>query len=107
MADSVTDAADRLLKSFKRPATLLIAVSGGSDSTGLLVALATLCATGRYPQITLRASTVDHALRAVLERLPVAYVDEAELLAADPGLHSFFDLDTPQDLAAASLLVRQ
>ena len=47
------------------------------------------------------------SLRAVLERLPVAYVDEAELLAADPGLHSFFDLDTPQDLAAASLLVRQ
>ena len=47
------------------------------------------------------------SLRAVLERLPVAYVDEAELLAADPGLHSFFDLDTPQDLAAASLLMRQ
>jgi tRNA(Ile)-lysidine synthase len=62
--DPVTNAADRLLKSFKRPATLLIAVSGGSDSTGLLVALATLCATGRYPQITLRACTVDHALRA-------------------------------------------
>lgn len=61
---SVADAACCLLDSFKRPATLLIAVSGGSDSTGLLVALATLCATGRYTHITLSACTVDHDLRA-------------------------------------------
>ncbi|MBN9052299.1 MAG: tRNA lysidine(34) synthetase TilS [Rhizobiales bacterium] len=60
----VVEAADRLLASFKRPARLLIAISGGSDSTGLLVALATLCAAGRYPHITLMACTVDHALRA-------------------------------------------
>ncbi|WP_337184953.1 tRNA lysidine(34) synthetase TilS [Shinella sp.] len=60
----VVEAADRLLASFKRPARLLIAISGGSDSTGLLVALATLCATGRHPHITLVACTVDHALRA-------------------------------------------
>jgi tRNA(Ile)-lysidine synthase len=46
-----------------RPATLLIAVSGGSDSTGLLVALAKLCATGRYPALTLHACTIDHGLR--------------------------------------------
>lgn len=39
------------------------------------------------------------SLRAALERVAVAYVDEAELLAADAGLDSFFDLDTPQDLA--------
>src|SRR5690606_131180 len=45
-------------------ARLMIAVSGGSDSTGLLVALATLCATGRHPHITLSACTVDHGLRA-------------------------------------------
>nr|WP_276553798.1 tRNA lysidine(34) synthetase TilS [Shinella kummerowiae] len=42
----------------------MVAISGGSDSTGLLVALATLCATGRYPGITLAACTIDHALRA-------------------------------------------
>ena len=64
-ADSpVVEAAGRFLNSFKRPATLLIAISGGSDSTGLLVALATLCATGRYPGITLSACTIDHGLRA-------------------------------------------
>lgn len=60
---SVVEATGRFLESFKRPARLLIAISGGSDSTGLLVALATLCATGRYPGITLCACTIDHALR--------------------------------------------
>lgn len=42
-----------------------------------------------------------HSLRALLEGLRVRYVDEAELLKADPQLRSFFDLDTPQDVARA------
>ncbi|MGA9665148.1 MAG: molybdenum cofactor guanylyltransferase [Gallionella sp.] len=42
-----------------------------------------------------------NSLRAVLEKLQVRYVDEAEMLKSDPGLRSFFDLDTPQDVAAA------
>lgn len=62
--NSVAEAAGCLLNSFERPTRLLIAISGGSDSTGLLVALATLCATGRYPGITLSACTIDHDLRA-------------------------------------------
>jgi len=41
------------------------------------------------------------SLRAALERLNVCYVDESDLRAADPGLRSFFDLDTPDDVAAA------
>ena len=41
------------------------------------------------------------SLRAALERLNVCYVGEAQLIAADPALRSFFDLDTPQDLATA------
>jgi tRNA(Ile)-lysidine synthase len=61
--DPVAEAAGHFLESFKRPAHLLIAISGGSDSVGLLVALATLCATGRYPGITLSACTIDHDLR--------------------------------------------
>jgi len=40
-----------------------------------------------------------NSLRAVLEQLQVRYVDEAELLKVDPALRSFFDLDTPQDVA--------
>ena len=44
------------------------------------------------------------SVRAALAELEVRYVDEAELRASDPGLRSFFDLDTPQDLAAARQL---
>jgi molybdopterin-guanine dinucleotide biosynthesis protein A len=42
-----------------------------------------------------------NSLRAVLEQLQVRYVNESELLKADPELRSFFDLDTPQDVASA------
>lgn len=53
------------------------------------------------PIRALLASDGKRSLREALERLPVRYVNEADLLAADPGLRSFFDLDTPQDLAKA------
>jgi molybdopterin-guanine dinucleotide biosynthesis protein A len=43
----------------------------------------------------------DISLRGVLKQLEVCYVDEGKLLAVDPGLRSFFDLDTPQDVAIA------
>ena len=51
----------------------------------------------------LRASlaTQQKGLRGVLKQLDVRYVDEAEMLEADPHLRSFFDLDTPQDVAQA------
>lgn len=42
------------------------------------------------------------SLRAALERIDVRYVDETALRATDSGMCSFFDLDTPQDLAAAA-----
>jgi len=51
-------------------------------------------------QLLLGASG-QHSFRALLERLRVCHVDEAQLLAADPQLRSFFDLDTPEDVAAA------
>ena len=41
------------------------------------------------------------SVRAALAQLNVLYVDESELLVADPGLRSFVDLDTPQDLVEA------
>ncbi|MGC2049752.1 MAG: molybdenum cofactor guanylyltransferase [Gallionella sp.] len=47
-----------------------------------------------------------NSLQAVLEKLDVCYVDEAEMMAADPGLRSFFDLDTPQDVARAKREMR-
>lgn len=48
------------------------------------------------------ASDGKHSLRVLLERLDVCYVDEAQLLEHDPQLRSFFDLDTPEDVAAVS-----
>ena len=47
------------------------------------------------------AAGANRSLRAVLGSLQVRYVGEAELVQADPGLRSFFDLDTPQDVAVA------
>ncbi len=40
-----------------------------------------------------------HSLRELLDQLQVRYVDESEIQAAD--LRSFFDLDTPEDVALA------
>jgi molybdopterin-guanine dinucleotide biosynthesis protein A len=56
----------------------------------------------------LRASLTaqQKGLRSALQQLDVRYVGEAEMLAADPHLRSFFDLDTPQDVEAARNGVR-
>ena len=42
-----------------------------------------------------------HSLLALLGKLQVRYVSEDEMLSVDPQLRSFFDLDTPQDVARA------
>jgi molybdopterin-guanine dinucleotide biosynthesis protein A len=42
-----------------------------------------------------------HSFRALLDKMQVCYVSEDEMLAVDPQLRSFFDLDTPQDVALA------
>jgi molybdopterin-guanine dinucleotide biosynthesis protein A len=42
-----------------------------------------------------------HSLRALLDKLQVCYVREEHLLEVDPQLRSFFDLDTPQNVARA------
>lgn len=43
----------------------------------------------------------DKSLLGALKQLQVCYVHQAELLKTDPQLRSFFDLDTPQDVATA------
>jgi tRNA(Ile)-lysidine synthase len=54
-------AALHFLKRLKLPCRLLVAYSGGGDSTGLLVALGALSAD--FPGVTIMAATVDHGLR--------------------------------------------
>lgn len=46
-------------------------------------------------------------VRAVLQRLDVRYVSEAELGGADAQRRSFIDLDTPQDVQAAMTLLEK
>lgn len=53
------EAADRFLRHLHRPTRILVAVSGGSDSTGLLVALSKRIGSNQ----SVCAVTVDHALR--------------------------------------------
>jgi molybdopterin-guanine dinucleotide biosynthesis protein A len=42
-----------------------------------------------------------HSFRALLDTLRVCYVSENQMRELDPLLRSFFDLDTPQDVAQA------
>ncbi|WP_183755703.1 tRNA lysidine(34) synthetase TilS [Rhizobium sp. BK181] len=57
-------AARRFLASLTKPTRILVAISGGSDSTGLLLALAEALKATPNSTISLCAATVDHTLRA-------------------------------------------
>ncbi len=69
----------RFLTSLKTPARILVAISGGSDSTGLLLLLSEVLKATPNPRISLCAATVDHALRS-------GSADEARDVAALCGL---------------------
>jgi tRNA(Ile)-lysidine synthase len=69
------EAADHFLASVEKPARLLVAISGGSDSTGLLLVLNHLLGQSGLSDISLVAATIDHALRP-------ASADEARAVAA-------------------------
>ncbi|WP_416064610.1 tRNA lysidine(34) synthetase TilS [Rhizobium sp. ZK1] len=56
-------AVDRFLTSLKTPARILVAISGGSDSTGLLLLLSEAQKAAPNLSISLCAATIDHALR--------------------------------------------
>ncbi|SFB53064.1 tRNA(Ile)-lysidine synthase [Rhizobium sp. NFR07] len=60
---TLPEAVDEFLSSLLRPTTLLVAVSGGSDSAGLLIALHRALSSGTDSKHRLVAATVDHGLR--------------------------------------------
>lgn len=60
--ETVLTTARTFLQSFKSPGHLLAAVSGGSDSTGLLLSLHAVI--GEFPGFSLSVATVDHGLRS-------------------------------------------
>jgi tRNA(Ile)-lysidine synthase len=70
---SPEQAAERLIADLARPARLLVAISGGSDSCGLLVALSKTNFPGSG--LSLFAATIDHGLRP-------GSADEAHAVAA-------------------------
>jgi molybdenum cofactor guanylyltransferase len=49
----------------------------------------------------LMSDGASHSMREFLDRISVRYVNEEELKEYDPMLTTFFDLDTPQDIALA------
>ncbi len=51
------------LSSFKTPGLILVAISGGSDSKGLLLALSEAISGDGFSAFSLAACTIDHALR--------------------------------------------
>lgn len=61
-ARSPQEAAHAFLSSLKRPTRLLVAISGGSDSTGLLLAMKQALDAGHFAH-SLCAVTIDHGLR--------------------------------------------
>ncbi|WP_027683225.1 tRNA lysidine(34) synthetase TilS [Rhizobium leguminosarum] len=65
----------QFLLSLQGPARILVAISGGSDSTGLLLLLDEAVKAAPHLKISLCAATVDHALRA-------GSADEAREVAA-------------------------
>ncbi|MBY5820257.1 tRNA lysidine(34) synthetase TilS [Rhizobium leguminosarum] len=65
----------QFLTSLQSPARILVAISGGSDSTGLLLLLDEAVKAAPHLKISLCAATVDHALRA-------GSADEAREVAA-------------------------
>ncbi|HTO29582.1 MAG TPA: tRNA lysidine(34) synthetase TilS [Pararhizobium sp.] len=71
----VVETAKQFLSSFKTPGLILVAISGGSDSKGLLLALHAAISTGGFSAFRLAACTIDHALRP-------ESADEARAVAA-------------------------
>ncbi|MBY4590891.1 MULTISPECIES: tRNA lysidine(34) synthetase TilS [Rhizobium] len=63
-ARSPREAILQFLTSLQSPARILVAISGGSDSTGLLLLLDEAVKAAPHFKISLCAATVDHALRA-------------------------------------------
>ena len=78
-------ATSEFLHSLSKPAHILVAVSGGSDSTGLLIALAERLKSHPDDDITLTAATIDHGLRAA----SAGEAREVAALCASRGISHF------------------
>ena len=59
------------------------------------------------PKMEQRLQAGRFAIHEILEELQVRYVFQDELEGFDPGLHSFFNVNTPEDLQRAVALIEE
>lgn len=84
-----------LLAGYRLRHQAVVPVAHGHPQT-----LAAFYAAGCLAPLRASLAAQQKGLRGLLKQLDVRYVDEAEMRKVDPQLRSFFDLDTPQDVAA-------
>jgi tRNA(Ile)-lysidine synthase len=100
-------AIEDFLHALRRPTRLLVAISGGSDSTGLLLSLQRAIETQRFPhQHTLTAATVDHALRPGSADEARAVATLCENLGIPHRIARWSDAKPEQGLPAAARQAR-
>lgn len=100
-------AIEDFLHALRRPTRLLVAISGGSDSTGLLLSLQRAIETQRFPhQHTLTAATVDHALRPGSANEARAVANLCENLGLPHRIARWSDAKPEQGLPAAARQAR-
>lgn len=100
-------AIEDLLHALRRPTRLLVAISGGSDSTGLLLSLQRAIETQRFPHHhTLTAATVDHALRPGSADEARAVATLCETLGIPHRIARWLDAKPEQGLPAAARQAR-
>lgn len=97
-------AVDRFLSGLTEPVCLMAAISGGSDSTGLLFLLHDALSDGRHPHISLCAATVDHGLR------PESSMEAAAVAAFCAGLsipHRILAWEGPKPASGLAAAARE
>jgi tRNA(Ile)-lysidine synthase len=100
-------AIEDFLHALRRPTRLLVAISGGSDSTGLLLSLQRAIETQRVPHNhTLTAATVDHALRRGSADEARAVATLCENLGIPHRIARWSDAKPEQGLPAAARQAR-
>lgn len=105
VADDVEAAARHFLQRIDRPGRLLVAISGGSDSTALLQALHKVLDAAAHP-IQLVAATVDHGLRPEAAGEAVAAARLAESLGIPHRTLHWQDAKPESALQEAARLAR-
>jgi len=100
------EAARNFLEQIQKPALLLVAVSGGSDSTGLLLALHEVLLASSRDDVQLHAVTIDHALRLEAADEAEAVKSLCRTLSIPHHIRRWTDEKPKTGISAAARLAR-